>query len=301
MIQIYRIISIVCVWTAVASLGCSVIRFGGTSTSQSKDPASTRMDAPNKAQGPDSLDVDRDRAITPGPGTIQTQATESSCLMRRADFYNFVLVFDASSSTNNTDEGNIRRASALRFADKMAKLAALGPKPEIQVATVAFNRDILFGPHSWLKLGVPQALIDLSTDIATITTDAKAGTHFDLAFGAASTLLQKRNASGTDKRQRNYWIFLSDGQANGSNDDKDELVATLQPYLTSLGVALVGIAAGDDLSSRGKEKMQAVSMPTAGIVAPDHVGRYYEAPTAQSLDKAWDDLYNAITQCDGKP
>ena len=71
--------------------------------------------------------------------------------------------------------------------------------------------------------------------------------------------------------------------------------------MTSLGVALVGIAAGDDLSSRGKEKMQAVSMPTAGIVAPDHVGRYYEAPTAQSLDKAWDDLYNAITQCDGKP
>lgn len=220
------------------------------------------------------------------------------CVQKKADYYNFVILFNTSKSTNRTDPMDVSRASALRFSEKIGTIAAAGSKPEFRVSTLAFNKAVTLGANGWIKLGDPMAISRLNLDITNLTADVKIGERFDLAFSAGDSLLAQQSASGSNSRQRNYFIVLADGDPSGAVNTETELQNALNPIVNSKGAAVISIAAGSNLSESGKRKMQAMALPSVGKVAAEHIGKYYEGTSEQSAQQAWEDLFKLITVCD---
>lgn len=239
--------------------------------------------------------------IPGGAADITVQNAAASCLMKRADTYNFVLIFDTSSSTKSRDPANVRRAGALRFVDKMGKLAATEPKLEFQAAALAFNDVATAGAGGWIKLGIPASIVAIDQDITTLTATEDSGTHFDQAFILGDALLAKRNALASNKRQRNFFILMSDGRANGAGDSPDKLAKAVTPIVEGKGIAVMSIATCEKVTGCGVDEMKAIALPTVGSVGPEHVGRYYHAATAEAVQTAWDDLYKVFTTCEDQP
>ena len=284
--------------TSFLPQGCGKSKFNGVGkaikTGIGTD-SSGAADPDDKEAAPTPDQTAKAAGNTDSSGVV-TLSAEAQCLLTTAEIFNFVFIFDVSSSTKVRDPKNVRRSGSLSFAERLGKLALESSKLDIRATALSFNRTATSGGNGWVKLGSPAAVPSLDQDITKLTADEAVGTHFDEAFKLGDTLLGIRNATA-DPKQRNYFVVMSDGQANGSQNTKDELQKLVNPIVVSRGLAVISIAAGSNLISSGKDKMNAIALPTTGMVAPDHVGRYYEAPSNDEMTKAWDDFYKSITTC----
>jgi hypothetical protein len=166
------------------------------------------------------------------------------------------------------------------------------------MTTLAFNRAVSRGAHGWVKLS-EATRPDIEADIGAATSDAGAGTHFDKAMPVADEMFGLDNATTKEKTQRTYMIFLSDGQANGANDEVSDIVPLVTNMVNNRGVAIYAIQIGVDFLGIGgaDQLMRSIALPSTGVVGPDHVGSYVHAPDPSAIDQAFANFFKRLTSC----
>jgi Mg-chelatase subunit ChlD len=223
---------------------------------------------------------------------------EATCLLKKGDDFRILFVFDNSGSTESTDPTNIRGQAALRLVDQFTDFVKSNPKATFKTATLAFNREVSRGSHGWVKLS-EATRANIEADIGAATTDPGAGTHFDKAMPVADELFGLDNATTKEKKQRTYMILLSDGQANGANDEVADIVPLVSNMVSNRGVAIYAIQIGVDFLGIGgaDQLMRSIALPSTGVVGPDHVGSYVHAPDPSAIDQAFADFFKKVTSC----
>jgi hypothetical protein len=94
-------------------------------------------------------------------------------------------------------------------------------------------------------------------------------------------------------------IFLSDGQANGANDEVSDIVPLVTNMVNNRGVAIYAIQIGVDFLGIGgaDQLMRSIALPSTGVVGPDHVGSYVHAPDPSAIDQAFANFFKRLTSC----
>jgi hypothetical protein len=246
-------------------------------------------------QGTDSGAADSEGDTAGVAGALITE-DEASCLLRKGDNFRILFVLDNSLSTKSTDPANVRLEAGLRLIDKFTDFVKANPKATFKTGTVGFNNKAVSGAHAWVKLA-DATRANIEADLKTATTDPGIGTHFDKAMPAAQTFFTGDNATAKETRQRTYMIFLSDGEANGSNDAITDIVPLVTNMVNNNGVAVYSIIIGKSPGNRAVEMMKALALPVAGVVGPDHTGTYVHAPDAAAIDQAFADFFKKVTGC----
>jgi hypothetical protein len=227
------------------------------------------------------------------------------CLAQKADQYNVVLVLDASASQSDTDPTNLRIAGADLFVDRMAGFAARHPEIQVNAATVTFNFGAQVG-SGWNRI-VPPTAFAIEQEIGFMASALQPATHFIPALDAAAGLLQQRGASPMNRRQRNFVVFLTDGEPNlvGSPDGDlagGETIPGIYGRVAQLtqafGAAMIAVGSGMGLSFEGEQVLAGMAMPAQPIVSPSHVGRYIRVATPFDMMRLGDILFDAVSRCE---
>lgn len=288
-------------WGISLVTACGGNKFAGQAGHKEADNSGSPA---NSSQPPTTINNPNGNASIPGSssnpisGSLNTQQTD--CLLKKADKYNILMVFDNSNSTNNTDPSNVRQQGALQFAKKFIDFGTANPSADIKLGVIRFSSTASRGAHGWMKLAA-SAESDINSDIIMATTNKTLGTEYEPAVSEAQRMMTEVGASAGDKRQRNYVIFMSDGRPTGLPDSK--VPPLFDPVVNSNGAAVFGIAVGPSsgpghLYPANEKVMQDISKPQTGIVSPKHVGLYLRAVTASDLLTAYSRVADVISGCE---
>jgi hypothetical protein len=249
-------------------------------------------------------------------GTAQVD----QCLTKKADDYNFVLIFDNSGSQMQTDPASVRRDGAILFAEQFQDYVRRNPQARVRIAVISFNTESIRGQRGWIGLtGSNQA--DVQAEITQATSSPNGGTAYSPALKDAAAYFELVKTMGAmTERARNYVVFLTDGEPNAAGmanfpggafpggfpgglpgglgaEQMSDIPAAVNVLVNSYRVAMVTIAAGTGISAEGEQITQSMAEPKVGIAAPDHIGMYRRAASAEELRTVWQGLLGLIGDC----
>lgn len=224
------------------------------------------------------------------------EASEASCLLDKAEHYRILLVMDSSGSTGKTDPTNIRRQAALQLTAQFTDYVTANPTASVDLAIIDFSETARIGASGWVRL-TQASKPKLEQDITTATETPGKGTFFDQGVGAAADLFSNSSPVDASKRQRNFMLFLSDGQANGPKNQISDIAPVVTELAKKPGVAVFSILIGTKPDNKAADMMQALALPVQGIVAPDHVGSYFYAPNAETIKNAFQSFFRYVANC----
>jgi hypothetical protein len=228
---------------------------------------------------------------SPTPSTDASIGTQSACANRPAQFYNFILVFDASRSQIRTDPTNVRGTSALTFAQRIAELARQEQNLQAFMTVIRFSVHAEASPRGWIAVK-PERMADISNDIRLATANPDGNTAYTPALIIARQLLAA--APGSKGRTRNYVVFLTDGEPS---DSTGQILAAVNDIL-SLGAAIIGVAAGQSISAEGQQKVQSMSrIPPTFAAGNRTLNPYKRVTQPDELNTMWSEIFDDAFSC----
>jgi hypothetical protein len=280
------------------ALGCQSTQFGGSSGKK------TGGDNAQKADGAESSDEDGrgDQAEDPITGINKI------CLSKKAREYNITLVIDSSLSQQQSDPQNLRGAAATGFATAMAEFAQAEPRISVEAAVIGFSGTAHLGARSPSNLG-QKGHGDIAQDVAELMEELGAGTNFEAGLIEAQKALLRMGALKNKQNQRNFVVFLTDGEPNRSDSGSvlDNLLnpnaivtaikGRIDTLVNELDVAVISIASGTDLTQDGIDLITSMAQPQDPQSLQDHRGAYIRADSADDLEGLAKQLGQAISGC----
>lgn len=210
--------------------------------------------------------------------------------------YNIVFAFDNTGSQKDTDPTNVRGTGGQAFVDQFLAYVQANPKAKVNMNVLSFNTVSIRSVDGWLALS-PDHAAQIKADIATATTNPNGNTSYSPALNDAAALLSDINLQTAGTKARNYLIFLTDGLPNA---DRADTIQKAAASVVSQGAAIIAIASGPDVPSKGESAVRALALPTIGTTYPDLVGQYYRAATPDDLKSVWSSLSTKIgSACNG--
>lgn len=238
-----------------------------------------------------------------------------TCLTKKADNYNLVIILDNSGSQLQNDPQNVRGQGASLFVDQFAEYAKKFPKASVNMAVLSFNTQNKRMPNGWVKLSADGAS-RVKSDIAQASAQPGGGTAYSPSLKDASALFSELGGASSGDRVRNYVIFLTDGLPNamagaGINpniffpgglgglgpmgaEKMEDIPAAVDVLVNNHRAAVISIASGRTIPAEGEHVCQSLAKPTAG----SHAGKYYRASNADDLKNVWEKLLAEIGKCE---
>ena len=112
--------------------------------------------------------------------------------------------------------------------------------------------------------------------------------------------------------QRNFVIFLSDGEPNMSTTLqpvqitanpqalKTAILANVNKIVSDFDAAMITIASGTQISPAGIEVINSMALPTVGTPYPEHTGKYIRVDSEAAFETLSKTLGTAISDCTKK-
>lgn len=261
------------------------------------------------ADGKDTDDNGKTDSGIDEAGTGNLGDSGEECLARRAEFYNFMLIFDKSESQLRTDPNFVRRDGALAFVDRVYQYTQQYPQVKVYMSTMAFNQDSIRGTNGWQRLK-DSSLQAIKADVTTATSNPTGNTSYSPVLKDAANFFDQINKTTNVDRTRNYVIFLTDGEPNalrdpgilgipaaGVNEALADIPKAVDNLVKNFGVALIAIASGTGIEPEGANFVQTMAQPTTGIKDKNHVGLYRRATSPEELKSVFESLLTDINTC----
>lgn len=237
--------------------------------------------------------------ITDGSGNAgslaQTGDSTAACKPdSNPNSYNIMFIFDKTGSQLATDPTNVRRSGALSFLNQFNNYVGKFPSAQVYMGVLAFNTQSIHSTNGWMLLNSINASV-IQQEIVTATSNPNGLTSFSPVLQDAANYFKQVNALQNAQSGRNYIVFLTDGDPNA--DTPQAITDAVNNLVTNYGVAVIAVATGPDVTAAGARVVQSLALPAAATKFPDHVGRYYRAPDASTLDKTWNNLFGSLGGC----
>jgi uncharacterized protein YegL len=214
--------------------------------------------------------------------------TGNDCVSAGSGRMHTVLIFDNSGSQSGDDLASMR-TGATGLANRVATEAAKAGAPVMSMSVVRFSSDAVIGANGWVKSTDAAFLSKITADINAATADDGGGTEYHTAFAKAQELYAQIDSTAATKTDRNFVVFLTDGDPD---DDLDAL-PTAQSLVQDKGVAVIAIATGAS-GGDAVATLKQFALPAAGVVAPDHVGRQLLAETQAEIEQIFGNVASSI-------
>jgi len=292
------------IFSTVVFVGCSNAQFGGNSGKKGAN-SSIRSNDPEAGgqDGEDGADADLNNK-----GGDPVTGINKGCLSRKAREYNIAIAIDSSISQKQSDPQNLRGAAATSFAQAMAGVANAQAKISIELAIIGFSGGARTGRNSPVDLG--QSGHDgVARDVSDLVDQLGAGTNFEAGLLESEKALIRMGAEKGKRNQRNFIIFLTDGEPNRSEKGSifdavlnpsamiDAINQKVSSLVSELDVAMISIASGTDLNEEGIRLISNMAQPSQNSVYPDHKGTYIRADSEDDLEGLSQQLGQAISGC----
>ena len=294
------------------SLGCSSSNFKGSPGTSNKNlnAAGTNGDANPSNGGGSGGSGTTDGAgngagsggnVTDGSGTAgnlaQTGENNGTVACKpdtNPNSYNIMFIFDKTGSQLVTDPTNVRRSGALSFLSQFNNYFGKFPAAQVYMGVLAFNTQSIHSTNGWMLLNSINASV-IQQEIVTATSNPNGLTSFSPVLQDAANYFKQVNALQNAQSGRNYIVFLTDGDPNA--DTAQAIKDAVDNLVNNYGVAVIAVATGPDVTASGQKMVQSLALPATATKFPDHVGRYYRAPDASTLDKTWNNLFGSLGGC----
>ncbi len=295
-------------------LGCSGNDFASTSTKKSSGNANAgKQPDDGKGNGEDggkgdgeSNATDAAAAGKEGEAAAKTGADaagaggvtpdEAECLVKKAELYNIVLVFDTSGSQLKTDPTKLRITGAKDFVTKLTAFADANPTVTINVSTAGFARRSTPGAHGWQKLA-KATLATVTGDIDTLNAGIGIGTNFVAGLEEADKLLVAKGAATKETKQRNFIVFMTDGEPNAGGGVND-IVSETTAITKNRGVAMIMLGTGTGVGDEGTGVLKQMALPNPGIVNAKHIGQFFAVTTPSEMANISTILSKSVAACE---
>ena len=308
--------SVVCL-AAVASVslslsyGCSSSSFKGSPGSNNKNfnGAGTNGDGnPSNGSGSGSGPTDgaangagsggsgTDGTANAGsPGQIGDNNGTAACKPDTTpNSYNIMFIFDKTGSQLVTDPTNVRRSGALSFLSQFNNYVGKFPAAQVYMSVLAFNTQSIHSTNGWMLLNSINSSV-IQQEIITATSNPNGATSFSPVLQDAANYFKQVNGLQNAQNGRNYVVFLTDGDPNA--DTPQAIKDAVDNLVNNYGVAIIAVATGPQVTAGGAQMVQSLALPTAASKFPDHLGRYYRASDATTLDQTWNNLFGSLGGC----
>lgn len=278
----------------------------------------SRKNTPSGAEvGSRSTDSMPDNARTTNPDIIKNPSgtTPSSpgssnsginnaCFAKKAREYNIVIAIDASLSQRLNDPRNLRGQAVVKLASNLSSFARQNGNQTVKMAIIGFARDAQEGPNGITNLTTDSSA-KITQDLITISSMAGVGTNYDAALIQSKLLFDRMGAGQKSQNQRNFLVFISDGEPNRGADgpslNTSALLSSINRQVTSLidtfDVALITVATGSDIGENGLNIIKSMAKPTEQRVHPDHKGHYLRVEDDAGLSALDNRIGQAISGC----
>lgn len=239
----------------------------------------------------------------PGSGGDPISGINSSCLAKKGSDYNIVVVIDTSLSLRSTDPNNLRSAAVNKFTQNLEGFAKAGKGRSVKVAIVGFARNAKLGNNSPVNLGQDGAA-KVIQDVVTLTRTSGIGTNYEAGLNEARQALVDMDAKKGKANQRNFLIFLSDGEPNRGNDGArpaNQLIGPINSQVESLAkdldVAVISIASGSDIKQQGIDIIKNMAENSTKTSFSDHKGQFIRVDSDDDLEGLSKELGKAVSGC----
>ena len=290
-------------WTLSLGLAsCSSTNFASASKGTATNPASgatattagTTPNATDANQAGNGASTDGAAAGAKVSSAVASGTSGTQCLGTNAKLYNLVLSIDTSGSQAQTDPTNLRISGAKAFLQNLATFADANPNVTINVSDLAFSTNTAVGAHSWQQIS-SKTLATVDADIDAITATLQQGTYYLGALTAADQLFTTIKAT-PDASQRNFVLFMTDGEPNGF-ETTQQIISSVQSLTTKYGVAMINLGTGTEVTQAGDQILMSMALPTTGTVAADHVGKFIAVSTQDQMATIGSILTAAVSGC----
>jgi uncharacterized protein YegL len=218
------------------------------------------------------------------------------CKKAGIDEVNIALILDASGSQRSTDPQMVRKTASEQFVRKLNQEIAKGAASKVSVAVLYFSRNANIAPNRWIELDGAAAADRVATDLGVATSNLGGGTYFGAALAKASEAFQEKGTTAANPTHRNYAVFLTDGEPNG--ETAEFRAVELEKLIGNFDVAMIAVAAGSGIRSRGEAQVQLLARPASNSRKPNHIGQYIRSQTDQDLLNAFDRIFDRVVKCD---
>ncbi len=243
-----------------------------------------------------------------GGGGLPGSGLNAECLSKKASEYNIAIVIDASGSQLQTDPNFLREKASLNFAIEMARFARIHPTISIELGIVGFSDTSIVGTNGPQDVG-KNGTDKLSADITQVARNPKGNTNFEAGLRVGETALGLMGAKKGVTTQRNFLVFLTDGDPNRSDtvttsqaNDNPLLITQaintkVQGIVNNYDAAMITVASGAQIQQKGIDVVQGMALPKVGTISPEHVGKYIRADTDKALEELSKLLGAIVSDC----
>lgn len=237
-------------------------------------------------------------------GPVAQSGINESCLAKKARDYHIAVVIDSSLSQRITDPQNLRGEAVVKFAKNLETFAKKSAGRSVQLAIIGFAAAARTGGNSPVDLARDSA-DKVTQDVIGTSRIGGIGTNYEAGLTEADKALRAMGAQKGQLTQRNFVIFLSDGEPNrgsaGRGGNSAPLISGIQTQVgnlvSTLDVALITIASGTDIDARGIDIIQQMAQPSGQGTIPDHLGHYIRVDSGDDLEGLSQELGKAISGC----
>jgi len=262
----------------------------------------------------DGTEIETDVSVSSNPESDlggSGLGLDKECLAKKAGEYNIVILVDTSNSQRTTDPNLLRVKAGTAFIKDLAQYAKLQPGMSIEVGIAGFAGVSTLGAHGALDVGKVGSE-DLSADLAALNVTLGPGTNFEAGLNNAVALFTRMGAKKGTVSQRNFVIFLSDGEPNMSTTLqpvqitanpqalKTAILANVNKIVSDFDAAMITIASGTQISPAGIEVINSMALPTVGTPYPEHTGKYIRVDSEAAFETLSKTLGTAISDCTKK-
>jgi|GEM_PF-1572952 len=185
---------------------------------------------------------------------------------------NVVLVFDNSGSQSNSDLQSMRAGASILLSE-LKTIGARSNSFAANVSVVYFSSSASIGSNRWVDVGKNAA--GAEADVNQATSKRGGDTFYGNAIQRANELLREKGASPAKQEQRNYVVFLSDGEP----DDKDAVNSSAQSLIDQTGGVFLTIGTG----GTSFPVLQSMSNMVSSQLPADHRGQFAVAKDQTAL------------------
>jgi Mg-chelatase subunit ChlD len=288
---------------------CSGTDFSG-SASRKNSPAGAQLGPKSTDSSPDSTRV-TNPDITKNPPTTTSSTPGSTdsginnaCFAKKALEYNIIIAVDASLSQRLNDPRNLRGQAVIKLAANLSSFARQNGNQTVKMAVIGFARDAQEGPNGITNL-TTDSPSKITQDLITISNMAGVGTNYDAALVQSKLLFDRMGAGKKSASQRNFLVFISDGEPNrgenGPSLNTDALLGTINRHVTNLidtfDAALITVATGSDIGENGLTIIKSMAKPADQRAHPDHKGHFIRVEDDAGLSALDNRIGQAISGC----
>lgn len=265
----------------VVSIGFAALQCGCGNSFKAEGGSASAPKVPEKVDDAGGAGTDpafqqrpeESTSTTSAQGGTNTGIDSSNSTVCSNGEVNIVLVFDNSGSQSSSDLQSMRSGAA-GLLSELSALASQINSPFIPfVSVVRFSDSATIGANRWVNMKTNSG--GATTDVNAATADDGGNTHYAQALARVGDLFREKQASISKKNQRNFVVFLSDGEP----DDDSAVRSAAQSVTDQAGAVHITVGTGGKKFTILKEMSGIVS----ANLPPNHRGQFFEASGQAAL------------------